>query len=450
MVYRAAFSQRPDLFFQWLSDPLELTTGPTPDGFVESRSDESLSAQLVREMVEYIILEQLVILTTDYFSGEGFTQSSLKEYDREGIPDVLLRNRFLELFTRSPQVSGIPKGAELIAIVGGNIHYLRFDMKLPAKSSVRRGPDHEIVIDNPFLVLKIRPMFEGSASDLPPRFLHHFVGVDRAVGDNIYAFAVRVGVSSETKWRGILSLRGWRYQLWAEQFIERMDELLGKERFFDQLLWPTVNAILQSTDVDRRPVENSGWAYNHFLGFHDSSSGELAGGWNSLIQHVVSATQGDEQARQYVESALTEIAGRDEEGVALASVMRRILAGEKPEDLPAGLGTHPSLVVQYTLDALEAASHRQYREIQKHTLTLAVATIAAAQGDEDALRSLRAYLSSVSEEGADLVDLLPRIVAGDRGDDLLEGLDPQVGALIEDILLRLHELESRPTGWSTV
>jgi hypothetical protein len=64
-------------------------------------------------------------------------------------------------------------------------------------------------------------------------------------------------------------------------------------------------------------------------------------------------------------------------------------------------------------------------------------TIAAAQGDVEAQRALEAHLAAVPEEGTTLAERIRRIVAGERGANLLEGLDPQPGALVYSILRQL-------------
>ena len=56
--------------------------------------------QLIIEATEYYVLEKLSSHLTDYFNRPHFDEQELHTFARNDIPDVLLSNRFLELFSK--------------------------------------------------------------------------------------------------------------------------------------------------------------------------------------------------------------------------------------------------------------------------------------------------------------------------------------------------------------
>lgn len=77
-----------DSRFEVTADPRHLVNKPVR------------SAELLAEAVEYLVLDKISTHLTDYFNEESFAEQNLKVYRREDVPDILLRNRFLETFSR--------------------------------------------------------------------------------------------------------------------------------------------------------------------------------------------------------------------------------------------------------------------------------------------------------------------------------------------------------------
>jgi len=96
---RGAFIENPALKTLWEKEPLKDLS--TIDQIkIEDKRKRQKSAQLLSEVAEYFVLSKLSTHLTDYFAAESFEEENLKEYRREDVPDVLLTNRFLEMFSR--------------------------------------------------------------------------------------------------------------------------------------------------------------------------------------------------------------------------------------------------------------------------------------------------------------------------------------------------------------
>jgi hypothetical protein len=123
----------------------------------------------------------------------------------------------------------------------------------------------------------------------------------------------------------------------------------------------------------------------------------------------------------------------------LVAVLRRIRAGERDATLASGLDPIDTAVVQRALDALTGivrvdvdvdawrtgATSTPRHEQGQQLAALANATVAAARGDPDATNALQPLLQALAAhpDWATLAAALRRILAGERGPTLLDGLD---------------------------
>jgi tetratricopeptide (TPR) repeat protein len=82
----------------------------------------------------------------------------------------------------------------------------------------------------------------------------------------------------------------------------------------------------------------------------------------------------------------------------------------------------------------------------QHWEPVIVATVAAAGGDSDTASQLAPILEQLAQDSdwAALVTVLRRIISGDRGDSLLEGLDPIDTAIAGQVLTRLAQPPDAP------
>lgn len=55
--------------------------------------------KMINELTEYLILEKLSTHLTDHFNNKQIPKDVLKIYERVDVPDILLKNRFLEIIS---------------------------------------------------------------------------------------------------------------------------------------------------------------------------------------------------------------------------------------------------------------------------------------------------------------------------------------------------------------
>lgn len=245
----AAFAENAALMGQWEEDPLENTIQFDPKTHAAHFKD-TLSRKLLLELLEYVTLETLSTHLIDHFNSSEVDKAKLRVYLRSDIPDILLRNRFLELFskpqqdrplfkeTKTPQNSG-----EVVMAWAQGAHYSRFDLMLPEGSQVKRGDSGGFEIDGPILNLSITPGFQGANTYVPAHFRQYYVGVDKPLGA-VTAYSVEIRVKVTVKLRGLFTKTPWTYHQWTESFLEKLREVVDSQAFFESIQWPVIDAVL--------------------------------------------------------------------------------------------------------------------------------------------------------------------------------------------------------------
>jgi hypothetical protein len=233
---QSAFAESPALKHVWNREPVW-----------ESRelADEDRkrpgSFDLVEQATEYFALSSLTTHLIDYFNSSAFAKGELQTYSHTDVPDVLLNNRFMKLFSEpmeeraaflddgdDPLADGV-----VYAAARNGAMYERFELVLPRRSKVSRGPDSSIRIATPRLTMIIRASFDGWGTVLPITYVTGLMGL----GDPLdcHEFEVRITVDIEPRrWR-MMTPSGWQYYRWVDEWIESLDESFSERRYLDDI-----------------------------------------------------------------------------------------------------------------------------------------------------------------------------------------------------------------------
>lgn len=207
---------------------------------------------LVREATEYFVLSKLSTHLADYFNDVQFREENLREFQRNDVPDVLLKNRFLELFSkamedRPPFVDESfdekDDGKTVAAYIDGAI-YERFDLVLPKESVVHRVGENKVAIETKRFIINITVRFDGENAYIPFDFEKHYLSVDDPIED-IIEFCFYVDVQVLFKFGALLSRTGWEYYQWIDSFLEVLDKSLSQSTFFESIGWNTTMTVIR-------------------------------------------------------------------------------------------------------------------------------------------------------------------------------------------------------------
>lgn len=221
------------------------------------------SAQLVMEAAQYFLLDKLSTHLVDYFADESFKEHNLTNFGRKDIPEVLLNNKFLELFSRPMDErpafveetfdeEELP--GEIVCAYNNGAIYTKFDLVLPNKSNLRRPTDNKIEIETEKLKIAITTQFEGFCTVLPRMFEEYYLGINDI--DKYHEFALKIDIQIEMKLNALFSSSGWEYYHWVDSFLDIIECEVSKDAFFESINWNTTHTILQCADVKPKKDEN--------------------------------------------------------------------------------------------------------------------------------------------------------------------------------------------------
>ena len=254
------------------------------------------SLALIREATEYFLLDRLSTHLTDYFNEPPFDNNLLKQFEREDVPTVLFRNRFLDVFSR-PMIERPafidsawprePSPGKVVRMFGPNsVRYESFELVLPREAKVSRGTEGKIEIDTAKFTLHIEADFKGANTNLPRSFERLYLN-ENSMHDT-HAYLVEVEISVVFKALALLHRSGWHYYMWLDSFLNALDRRFSSSAFFERIDWDsamTIVRVMQHTS-DLNSRRETGSAQEVFQGPTGSETPEKKG--------EISAQQGHE------------------------------------------------------------------------------------------------------------------------------------------------------------
>ncbi|MBX4258844.1 hypothetical protein KTC96_14245 [Clostridium estertheticum] len=240
--FETAFLENKDLKHIWDCDSLNLQD--------ELKIPEPRSMDIIREALEYFLLDKLSTHLTDYFKHPF--EKNISVLQRKDIPSVLLTNRFLELFSKPIKDRAAFLEIEqeedvewyILDVEGGT--YRKFSLVLPYKSKVIRTNKGEIEIKTHKFDISMKVNFDGCNTVLPAGFEEHYLsiyGFENSLANVVYQvefdFHIKFNITS------LFSSFGWKDYKWIDTFLNSIDNSVTKESFFTKINWTTVATLIK-------------------------------------------------------------------------------------------------------------------------------------------------------------------------------------------------------------
>lgn len=256
--FESAFSEDEAIRLSWENNKL------TPRFRLENDSQDSLN--LVIEATEYFFLEKLSTHLTDYFNKESIDKKLLVELRRNDIPDILLKNRFLELFSKPTDrraaflkdekgngKKGKNKKSNLEGDVDGEIissysetaMFQRFDLTLPPNSSINRTDSNSICINTRRFKIDIKVEFDAYNTVIPRGFDKYYLNKKQS---DIMEYQINILFDVRFKIGGFLSRNGWDYYKWLDSFFDSIEHDFSESHFFKRINWDNTYVIIKSLE----------------------------------------------------------------------------------------------------------------------------------------------------------------------------------------------------------
>ncbi len=254
--FKGAFIENSALKIIWQKEPLS----SIPEVLWKEENEDAKrpkSMDLIAEAVEYFVLSKLSVHLEDYFSEENFSKVYLKEFQRVDIPEVLLSNRFLELFSRPMQdrsyfikyVNDEEDDIDGLWNEDGTF-YEKLKIVLPKKARIIRLKPHAIQIATSRFNMYVEVGFDGCIFNLPCGFAKRYLRITNLEDEDYFArhfqFQINLAISIEFHFGALLFTAGWEYYRWVDSFIANLRSKLAFENFLSKINWETAHTILMT------------------------------------------------------------------------------------------------------------------------------------------------------------------------------------------------------------
>ncbi|SED76006.1 hypothetical protein SAMN04489727_9263 [Amycolatopsis tolypomycina] len=273
---RSLFAENQALHAQWKKEPFRLVrrkisrNESNAEG-VDARGREkrtvkisrvrmevpnNASVKLVKEVVEFMLLQRLSSHLRDYFgNADRFKKQDLVDMERNDVPAVLLSNRAFALFTGDVRdrvgfdpldgVDGDEDEAEVFMIQSGSYYYSRFELTLPKGSKVERIDTGHVRIFNKSMSLELEVDFHATNASLPLNFSAGYLGSLQDDG-KITAWRVSVHIRASVRSRIIAYGKKHAYHAWLDSIIESFRRDLDFDAFKEEISWMNANATMRA------------------------------------------------------------------------------------------------------------------------------------------------------------------------------------------------------------
>ena len=240
----------------------------------EQLSMISESSKLLVELIEYCLLERLSTFIEDYFNKRGVSQKCICCLGKD-IPDVLLQNRFLKLFSEEPKnraaFCGVPgKFTYTVECVENNTDdentivymmgdngalYQRFSLIIPKGSKVYRESENTVVVDTKIFTLKHRVVFEGFSTYVERDFYTHYLHTPNDDGFHNWQFDIEVEVIY--KFIALFKPWDWKYYNWLDEYLRNLSSYCDIETFYEDIGWKEAKTVLRILKTPKMSKDES-------------------------------------------------------------------------------------------------------------------------------------------------------------------------------------------------
>jgi hypothetical protein len=216
---------------------------------------------LLKEAVEFILLEQLSLHLSSYFKNKE-DDKEIREYKTSDIPHFLLENRVFSILTKPieerdifldafPDPNNRPEG-EIHQLWSSNgAMYKRFELLLPKETKISKIPSG-FKLETNRIEISAEVIFENFNASIERSFILNYMNSDPSKSK---AFKLNIKISGRVKPLSLLSNKGWTYYQWLDTFLEKIEKNFSFKDFLDTINWPQLSAAIHIENNQKRTAE---------------------------------------------------------------------------------------------------------------------------------------------------------------------------------------------------
>jgi hypothetical protein len=211
--------------------------------------------QLILEATEYFVLRMLSTHLTNYFNDEKkFKEENLIKVERKDIPQVLLENRFLNLFSKPMEERVAAFEDRYVSKNNGdgsaesNADFSHFHLILPTKTKVSRTDEKSCEITTQKFTLSFAILYSGADELLPADFEKYYLRLpeynQRSNPSMVKGKAIEIEVKVFFKNSIFFSRTGLQYYEWLDSYLDKLEEEFSTSYFFKKIGWDSVSTLM--------------------------------------------------------------------------------------------------------------------------------------------------------------------------------------------------------------
>jgi len=210
--------------------------------------------RLILEATEYFILRMLSTHLTNYFSDEKFKEENLTKFEREDIPQVLLENRFLNLFSKPMEERAASfEGRHVSKSTRGGsgkraTDFSHFHLILPTKAKVSRIDEKTFEITTQKFTLRVSILYSGADELLSTDFEKYYLRLQeyyqRSNPSMVKEKAIEIEIKVFFKNSIFFSTTGLQYYEWLDSYLDKLEEEFSSSYFFKKIGWDSVSTLI--------------------------------------------------------------------------------------------------------------------------------------------------------------------------------------------------------------
>ncbi len=216
--------------------------------------------RLILEATEYFVLRMLSTHLTNYFNDEKFKEENLTKLERKDIPQALLENRFLNLFSKPMEERTAASLEERYVSKntrGGfgesNTDFRHFHLILPTKAKVSRTGDSTCEIATKKFTLRVSILYLGTDELLPADFEKYYLRLQeyyqRSNRFMVKEKAIQIEVKVFFKNSIFFSTTGLQYYEWLDSYLDKLEEEFSSSYFFKKIGWDSVSTLMDCLNM---------------------------------------------------------------------------------------------------------------------------------------------------------------------------------------------------------
>lgn len=209
------------------------------EAFEGGACNKNKGRDFVKEFIEYQFVDWISLRLNSYFSN--IDECVIDTISREQIPDVLIKNRVIELISKPFEerekfqdfMKDKDPGSGEIVYAGGEdgVFFDKLELELPRNSKVCREND-KLVIKNRIFDIRFESEFLGFSTVLPRYFVHFYM--NRSIEDT-HNFKIKLKLSIKLKPLFLIYLKDWKYLGWIDQLEAKFVEYFSFDEFIKRI-----------------------------------------------------------------------------------------------------------------------------------------------------------------------------------------------------------------------